>query len=148
MDKLNIRNATIRDAASIAKLSGALGYPATTEDIAARLERLLRREDQVVFVAETNEVAGWIHAAEQEILELERFCEIWGLVVGEAQRRRGVGRRLIEAAEQWAGSRGLTKVMLRSNVLRPESHPFYERIGYTRYKTQHAYRKSLALPDR
>jgi hypothetical protein len=28
-------------------------------------------------------------------------------------------------------------------VTREESHPFYERLGYTRVKTQHAYRKRL-----
>jgi GNAT superfamily N-acetyltransferase len=143
MNKVNIRRAVIDDAAAVAKLSETLGYPVTTEEIGQRLERLLKRDDQVVFVAETDEIAGWTHAAEQEILELDRFCEIWGLVVGEKYRRSGIGRQLIEAAEQWARSRGLTRVMLRSNIVRAESHPFYERIGYTRYKTQHAYRKCL-----
>jgi hypothetical protein len=32
---------------------------------------------------------------------------------------------------------------VRSNVARAESHPFYERLGYVRTKTQHAYRKRL-----
>jgi hypothetical protein len=32
---------------------------------------------------------------------------------------------------------------VRSNVTRTESHPFYERLGYARVKTQHAYRKRL-----
>jgi hypothetical protein len=34
-------------------------------------------------------------------------------------------------------------VSLRSNIVRPESHAFYEKIGYARFKTQHAYRKRL-----
>jgi hypothetical protein len=34
---------------------------------------------------------------------------------------------------------------VRSNVTRTESHPFYERLGYARVKTQHAYRKRLGL---
>lgn len=115
--------------------------------MAERLERILQRDDHIVFVAETTEVGGWIHAAEQEILELGKFCEVWGLVVSNTQRRRGVGRRLIEAVEQWARSRGLGQVTLRSNIVRPESHPFYEQIGFVRHKTQHAYRKRLALPE-
>jgi predicted N-acetyltransferase YhbS len=32
---------------------------------------------------------------------------------------------------------------VRSNVVRSGSHPFYERLGYARSKTQHAYRKAL-----
>jgi len=54
---------------------------------------------------------------------------------------------LIEAVEEWAPRRGLKQISVRSNVIRPESHPFYEQLGFERYKTQHAYRKRLALPD-
>ena len=42
-----------------------------------------------------------------------------------------------------ADARGLPEVSVRSNVVREESHPFYERLGYTRAKTQHVYRKAL-----
>lgn len=112
-----------------------------------RLASVLKLETHVVFVAERNgEVVGWTHGAEQEMLELNCRCEIWGLVVAENARGLGAGRRLIEAIEKWAHDRGFDEVSVRSNVVRPESHPFYERIGYTRYKTQHAYRKQLR-PD-
>jgi GNAT superfamily N-acetyltransferase len=86
---------------------------------------------------------GWIHAAEQDILEAGRVCEIWGMVVAEGERGCGLGRRLIEAAEQWALIRGLDQISVRSNVVRAESHPFYERMGYSKFKTQHVYRKRL-----
>jgi hypothetical protein len=33
--------------------------------------------------------------------------------------------------------------VVRSNVERVESHPFYEGIGYQRTKTSHIYRKEL-----
>ena len=39
--------------------------------------------------------------------------------------------------------RGLENVSVRSNVVRLESHPFYERAGYVRVKTQHAYWKRI-----
>jgi len=39
--------------------------------------------------------------------------------------------------------RGLESVAVRSNIVRTESHPFYERVGYQRVKTQHAYFKRL-----
>jgi GNAT superfamily N-acetyltransferase len=144
MDELIIRKATIDDAVGVAKLSATLGYPVTAEAMEQRLTRVLKLETHSVLVAERNgEIVGWTHGAEQEMLELDRRCEIWGLVVAENERGRGVGRRLIEAIEDWARDRGLADMSVRSNVIRPESHPFYERIGYTRYKTQHAYRKRL-----
>jgi GNAT superfamily N-acetyltransferase len=147
MADLTIRKATADDATAIAKLSGQLGYPAKPAVMTERLGRVLQRDDHVVFVAEISEVVGWTHAGEHEILEVGPLCEIWGLVVADGQRGKSIGRRLVEAVEDWARRRGLTEVSVRSNVIRPESHPFYERIGFARYKTQHAYRKRLALPD-
>ena len=144
MNELIIRTAKIDDANRIAELSGTLGYPVGVQTMEERLARVLKLETHSVFVAERNgEVVGWTHGAEREMLELGCRCEICGLVVAENERGRGVGRRLIEAIEKWGRDRGLKDIFVRSNVIRPESHPFYERIGYTRYKTQHAYRKEL-----
>src|SRR6478736_1596815 len=144
---LKIRKASAGDAPAIAQLSGQLGYPVEADVMRERLERFLQLEEQVVFVAETTEVVGWIHGAENELLEVGRHAEIWGLVVADGQRGKGVGRQLIDAVEQWTRSRGLDEISVKSNVILPESHPFYERLGFTRYKTQHAYRKRLALPE-
>ena len=144
MSELIIRPATINDADRIAELSGTLGYPAEAEAMARRLAGILAHETHAVVVAEVaGEVVGWIHGAEQQMLEFDVRCEILGLVVAADQRGQGVGRRLVEAVEEWARTRGLSGVSVRSIVIRPESHPFYERIGYVRVKTQHAYRKKL-----
>ena len=142
--ELSVRKATKDDAGPIAELSGTLGYPVTADAMAERLGRMLPLETHIVFVAETSgKIVGWTHGAEQELLEMGLRCEILGLVVAEGQRGLGTGRRLVETIEQWARARGLTQIFVRSNVIRPESHPFYERLGYERYKTQHAYRKQL-----
>jgi len=145
---LSVRRATLADAARIAELSGALGYPAEAAAIAGRLERLLPRAGEIVLVAagEDGVAAGWIHAAEQELLESGSRCEILGLVVDADHRGRGAGRALVGAVEAWAAARGLALLTVRSNVVRAESHPFYERLGYLRTKTQHAYRKTLRQP--
>ena len=145
-DPLTIRGAVLSDAPDLALLSGVLGYPVGGEILARRLGTLLTRPREVVLVAEAapNHVVGWLHGTEQELLESGRRCEILGLVVDEAHRGEGVGRRLVAAVEEWAAGRGLDRVVVRSNVIRAESHPFYERLGYVRVKTQHAYRKQLA----
>jgi len=145
-DGLSIRGALPTDAVRLAELSGVLGYPTSTEAITHRLERLLGRGEEAILVAKapSGQIIGWIHGSEQELLEAGRRCEILGLVVDPEYQGQGVGRRLVVAVERWAIMRGLEQIAVRSNVLRTDSHPFYERLGYTRTKTQHAYRKPLS----
>jgi N-acetylglutamate synthase-like GNAT family acetyltransferase len=146
-DPMNIRPALISDAPRLAELSGVLGYPVAVEKLAARVARLLARDEDVLLVAECEgRVAGWIHAAEQELVESGRRCEILGLVVDAEQRWGGAGRRLVAAIEMWAHQRGLDEVSVRSAITRSESHPFYERLGFVRVKTQHVYRKKVSAP--
>ena len=148
MTDVSIRAATLADAARLAVLSEVLGYPATPDALAERLGRLLGRDEELVLVAEVSpgHIVGWLHGGERELLESGRRCEILGLVVDLTYRGRGVGRRLVQAAEAWASTHGLDQMAVRSNVGRAESHPFYERLGYVRAKTQHAYRKRLSVP--
>ena len=142
---LTIRRATLTDVPRLTALSEVLGYPVDAGALADRLGRLLAREDNVVLaaIAPSGDVVGWIHAVEHELLEVERHCEIAGLVVDVSYRSQGAGRQLVAGAERWAASRGLALMSVRSNIVRTESHPFYERMGYLRVKTQHAYRKVL-----
>jgi GNAT superfamily N-acetyltransferase len=114
--------------------------------LAERLADILERPDELVLVAcrIDGTVIGWVHGAEQRFLEADLRCELLGLVVDSAHRRRGVGQELVAAVEQWARTRGLGEISVRSNVARAGSHPFYERLGYRRIKTQHVYRKPLS----
>jgi GNAT superfamily N-acetyltransferase len=145
-DTAVIRRAVPADVERLAALSSELGYPVTADEMGRRLADLLARDGEIVLVAELEpgQVVGWVHGSEQRLLESGRRCELLGLVVDPRQRGRGVGRRLVAGVEQWARARGLEQMAVRSNVSRAESHPFYEHLGYTRVKTQHAYRKRLA----
>ena len=142
-----IRLATTGDSHRLAKLSEVLGYPVSPAAMARRLHRVLTRREDVVFVAEQagSGITGWIHGAERGTLESDQRCEILGLVVEPTYRTLGIGRQLVTALEQWAKSRGLEEMAVRSNVMRVEAHPFYERLGYRRIKTSHTYRK--VVPD-
>jgi GNAT superfamily N-acetyltransferase len=139
-----IRPATLADAGGIARLSGELGYPAPTEEVAARLAILLSLPAHFIAVAaEDDSLLGWIEIERRLTLESGARAEIVGLVVGAAHRRAGVGRALVAAAETWAAAEGLGAVAVRSNVVRAESHPFYERLGFLKHKTQHVYVRDL-----
>jgi GNAT superfamily N-acetyltransferase len=132
-----IREATLSDAAALASLTTQLGYPVASDEMAARLLAVLNLSNQSALVAEDDgAVAGWLQVCSRESLESPAFAEVSGLVVDEAQRGRGVGRRLLDAAVRWAEERGYGTLRVRSNVVRTEAHRFYEREGFHRTKTQ------------
>ena len=134
------------DAAAVADLATQLGYPSSESDIKRRYDLIKDRSDARLLVAQdaNGAVVGWIHIQATCLLEADTRVEIWGLVVAEAARRTGVGRRLVEAAEEWAVKLGLNVVVLRSNRLRLEAQAFYEHLGYRVMKTQNAFRKTLS----
>ncbi len=141
---LKLRRAKKADAARIAKLSGELGYPATTREMKTRLAQLKPATRHAVFLAEVDKlVIGWIHVSVSPLLEVPLRAEVNGLVVADDQRSHGAGAKLLEAAEKWARAKGCKGVSVRSNVIRERAHLFYERHGYVHFKTQKAFRKAL-----
>jgi GNAT superfamily N-acetyltransferase len=141
-----IRSATRADVAALSALSSQLGYPASPEDTAARLEGLLARpDDHQVWVATASEgPIAWLHAFVARYLVDDPFVEIGGLVVAEGERGRGVGALLLAHVESWARSLGLTKVGVHSNVVRADAHRFYERAGYVLEKRQGVFLRRVA----
>jgi GNAT superfamily N-acetyltransferase len=142
---VTIRAPEARDYPRMAELAGQLGYKSTGEDIAKRLASMQNSGEYAVFVAALpgGEIAGWIGVFMYRSIEAEVRAEINGLVVEERARSAGIGRRLLERAEEWARDKGCVAVGVRSNVLREGAHKFYERLGYTVNKTQKSFRKTL-----
>jgi GNAT superfamily N-acetyltransferase len=145
-DKVVIRRARLTDATSVAELSGQLGYPTSLEEMAPRLAHLIRHPRfGSVLIAETSDrqVIGWVHVSVTPLLEVPLRAEVNALIVAEGQRSSGAGAKLLQAAEDWAKSKGCDGMSVRSNVIRDRAHAFYLRNGYEHYKTQKAFRKPL-----
>lgn len=149
--KLNDSNqATIRlaspgDAKRIAALCHQLGYPTTQEEVQRRLSQIRPDEYHAVYVAElpNGQVVGWVHVYVGQLLVKDLQAEIGGLVVDEGYRCCGIGQLLMQEAERWARAKECWAVHLRSNIVRKDAHVFYERIGYSRVKTQLTFCKVL-----
>src|SRR5271170_117540 len=116
--ELKIRRARSSDSARLAILCTELGYPSTANEMKARLSRVKPAADNAVFVAESREgeVIGWLHVSVSCLLEVPLRAEVNGLVVGEGQRSKGVGAKLLDFAEDWARKRECVSVSVRSNV--------------------------------
>jgi len=145
-----VRPATFEDAAEIARLANELGYRASAADIAARLALMRSQRGYLIVVAEAQagKLTGWVCAERRLVLEGGEQIEISGLVIDVTARRRGIGKALLAEVERWAQQQGLTLIVVRSNIARPESHLFYPGAGYSRLKTQHVYVKDNAVDGR
>lgn len=142
---IRIREITPQDAPEAAALSAELGYPVAVDAIRHRIEYLMYQPDHVIFVACRHEaVVGWIDVSIAHHLASDPRAEIGGLVVSSAVRSRGIGRLLVTRAEQWAVSRGLNEMLVRSRSTRDDAHRFYLREGYARTKTSAVFTKYLA----
>jgi GNAT superfamily N-acetyltransferase len=129
---VSIRDAIVEDYATIAHLLGELGYPSMPDGVRQRLARLLPREDTRVFVAEHSaSILGALGLHRMPMLtSVSDIAMIIALVVTEEARRTGVGRRLVERAEDEARLWRCGRIMVTSAERRTEAHAFYERLGY------------------
>ncbi len=138
------RRAQVADAAEMARLAGILGYPMSSAEMTRRLGVLLPNEaHNVAVVASGDLLLGWMHVEHRFSLEGGDRAELMGLVVDPTARRQGIGRTLLDVAENWTLAQGISALTIRSNAARELSHPFYESLGYSRSKTQHVYTKGL-----
>jgi len=140
-----IRAARAVDVPVLAQLAGELGYPTATGQMERRFARVTTDADHQVFVAEdaAGTVVGWVQVNYTRFLASDPRGEVLALVVAAGSRGRGLGRQLMQAAEQWTRDQGGTQLSLRSNIVRKETHVFYERLGYQVTKTSLNFQKPL-----
>ena len=104
MEKVEIRPARLSDAEAIARLcSDDLGYACTASFVRRKLAAALENPCARVFVAEAGgAVAGYIHAADYDVLYFDTMKNVLGLAVSADYRRQGIGTALLGAVEAWA----------------------------------------------
>ena len=144
-----VRPAEAKDVKALASLAGQLGYPMQTSEVERQFSLLAKEEGHAVFVAELpgHGIVGWIQMMPRQLLYSPGLTEIGGLVVDAEHRRKGVGRALLHAGEQWAKAKGYSHIVVRSNAVRKEAHDFYPSLGYSPVKTQKVYRKEFREDD-
>lgn len=79
------------------------------------------------------------------ILRIESgyFGEIAGLVLDERHRSAGIGNMLVNYAREWCKAKGISKLKVRTNVIRHRAHSFYDRNGFKVLKEQKVYALNL-----
>ena len=135
MEGFEIRPARPQDAEAIARLSReALGYDCTAALVLQKLRAALKNGGAV---------AGYIHAADYDVLYCDTMKNVLGLAVSADCRRRGIGTALLGAVENWARETGVRFIRLNSGMTRAGAHDFYRQNGYTEEKAQLRFIKPL-----
>ena len=92
---------------------------------------------------ENNNIKYFIAEEEEKILGSLYICIIPNLsnngksigfienvIIDEKYRNKGIGKKLIEMAIEYARENNCYKVSLQSGIKRTEAHKFYEKIGF------------------
>jgi predicted N-acetyltransferase YhbS len=124
MESLIIRKAEVKDTTSIFELnSDELGYTYEIQKTLKRLQYLLRKPEHCILVAEySSEVVGYVHANNYDVAYSDSLKNIMGLAVKKTFQRKGIGKRLLLAVEDWAKSEGAIVVRLVSGSTRKQAH--------------------------
>jgi GNAT superfamily N-acetyltransferase len=141
-----VRKARGDDVDALVPLFAEWGHPQSAVAIAAQLAEWEAIPCGEVLVAEIeNEVAGLVAVvAVPHLARPGRFARLGGLVVAAGHRRRGVGRVLMEVAEERARAWGCDRLELTSSRSRSEAHAFYPALGYDEQSARQArYRREL-----
>jgi aminoglycoside 6'-N-acetyltransferase I len=88
----------------------------------------------VLVAARGSELVGFVEVSLREWAEgctthPVGYIEAW--YVEPAERRSGLGRRLIEAAEAWSAARGCTEMASDADVDNAVSRRAHRALGYT-----------------
>jgi predicted N-acetyltransferase YhbS len=126
-----IRRAEPRDSAALSALIDQLGYAAAPDEVASRLADM-EAEGRIVLVAEQDgRVIGCLSTSVMRVLHRPApVGRISMMVVDEACRGRGIGARLVRAAEEALATQHCYMVEVTSRFSRTDAHRFYERLGY------------------
>ena len=134
---MNIRSARPEDSLAIAEITAeGLGFDCAPEIIAQNMIALDSNHDRLVVAEINGEVVGFIEPQVYEPVYWGKLINILGLAVRESHRGMGIGKALMEAAEDWAKEIGATGVRLNSGADRTNAHAFYRNIGYEAKKQQ------------
>jgi GNAT superfamily N-acetyltransferase len=105
-------------------------------------EQLVASGDSAVLVAEAErQLVGVVTVIMRRAPDFPVFIEqAWGVLdsiaVARSWRRRGAGRTLTRAAEQWALGRGAKWLELGVYEFNAEARAFYQALGYAPVSTK------------
>jgi GNAT superfamily N-acetyltransferase len=146
VNRLTVRPAKLADLDAIVELRLALlreyqdhpFYARLRPEVVQRAYELYRAQlvsaHETIFLAERGgRVVGILRCVEtatSPVLLPERYCYISSVYVIPAERKRGVLRTLMAAAEQWCDERGIDEMRLHNSSGSPSARQSWSALGF------------------
>jgi GNAT superfamily N-acetyltransferase len=139
MDEIRIRVARASDRDALIEMSERLREGVAPwrdpqevrQAVIGWVRESLANADNGAFVAERNvEVVGFVCVSERSHFTGEVDTYIGELVVVKKAEGVGIGRALVEAAEDWGRSRGRKRVVVDTGAANAPARQFYAALGY------------------
>lgn len=128
-----VREAKPGDAKAIVKLIEYLGHPLDEKSVRKNLAKLAKAGETPFVAILDKQVVGL--AGVHKTVTVHRPAPVGRLtilVVAESAQDHGIGRILVEAAEQWCRKAACQIIEVTSNDRRSAAHAFYRHLGYER----------------
>ena len=143
---IEIRGCTPEDSAAVSTLLDELGYTVSIRQATEQVTELGKTGADPIFLALADgKILGLLALHLSRMLQYPSpIVRVTALVVDRRARRRGVGKLLMQHAEQVGSAAGCEFVELTSAMDRAEAHAFYRNIGYEPNSLR--FRKPLVRP--
>jgi GNAT superfamily N-acetyltransferase len=132
--KIFIREAEPADIVALTELMSELGYNTTPNEMKTRFENIQKHQDYKTFIATyETEILGMVGLSKNYSYEQNGiYVRVLALVTRSSFRQKGIGKKLMDAAENWARKIGADKVLLNcgNREERAIAQLFYKKIGY------------------
>jgi ribosomal protein S18 acetylase RimI-like enzyme len=127
MSGLTVRNATSADEARVVDLWQACGLVTSYNDPALDFRFALAKtgSDILVGVDAESRIVGSVMVGHDG-----HRGWVYYVAASPRHRKQGIGRKMVEAAEQWLKERGVAKVMLLVRETNTQVVDFYRHIGF------------------
>lgn len=131
--KLKIRDAKPDDAKALVPLMKLLGHETDAKGVRKRINGLAKEKLAPLVATLDKKVIGLIGVHRMVAIHRDKpVGRITILVVAEDARDKGIGRALVEAAEQRLNTLGCGMIEITSNDRLGPAHAFYRHMGYER----------------
>jgi GNAT superfamily N-acetyltransferase len=129
-----IREAKPADSACLAEMiQGDLGHEVTEKQVRKNLAALKKAGETPLVATLDKKVVGLVGL--HRMVTVHRPAPVGRipvLVVAKEAQGHGLGRMLVDAAEQWCRKKGCQIIEVTSNDRRAAAHAFYRHMGYER----------------